>query len=361
MIATNEQMKIVNRILPINFSEDEFRLTEELTHNRIFKRIDSQETNVLLDTYYNIRLNHMDECTDPENKYTYLLYTILLEVLQVRKADYNGFVKKKKIRVFRINLIAIAIGLVIYALLGRWIYAGIALALLNGIVVRRWRNIISKVGRRFKIKLSKIQEYKTIFEVLFLFDSLFVILSVRAYNSVLYLLLGYIYVFLLFRYCMKLAKSEKALKFEEKWKTIVLKVVEYGIMLWIVVCAIFPMLDTFGMIFRTSSYKYVEGICMEAKDLPFGFQKGTINNIDVVLAKRNNLEVGNLYRIIYGEYTSAIIDVKQVTVKSDSKANEDINKQIDELIEDSKREEAKKIEEELAKKEKKEKKNKKSK
>ena len=44
----------------IKFSEDEFRLTEQLTHNRIYNRLDSLETDVLLDCYYNIKLNYFD-------------------------------------------------------------------------------------------------------------------------------------------------------------------------------------------------------------------------------------------------------------------------------------------------------------
>lgn len=349
MISLNDQIKVVNRILPIKFSEDEFRLTEELTHNRIFKRLDSQETNVLLDTYYNIRLNHFDECSDPENKYTYTLYTILLEVLTMREVDFDGFVKKRKAKIYQVNLIAIAIGLVFFLIFEKYLPVSIVLVLLNGFIVHKWKEIISKIGRKFGIKLSKIQEYKAIFSSLFLGDALLTILSVRAYNSVLYLLLGYIFVFLVYRKCMKTAKTEKALQFKEKWKVAVFETVKYLILLWIIVSAIKPILDAGGMILRTENCKYIEGICMESKDRAFGFKEGMVNNVGVILADRNNLEVGNLYRIVYGEYTSAIIEVKQITVKTDSKSSEEINKQIDELIEDSKREEAKKVEEALQK------------
>ncbi|MCQ2749185.1 MAG: hypothetical protein MJ246_04210 [Clostridia bacterium] len=135
MILLAEQMRIVNRLTPIKFSEDEFRLTEQLTHNRIFNRLDSLETDVLLETYYNIKLNYFDQCSQEENKYTYLFYTILLEVLTIRNVDIKGFVQKRKAKIFKINMISIAIGLVLFLFLQNYLYASLALVALNGAIV----------------------------------------------------------------------------------------------------------------------------------------------------------------------------------------------------------------------------------
>lgn len=353
MILLSEQMRIVNRLTPIKFSEDEFRLTEQLTHNRIFNRLDSLEDDVLLDTYYNIRLNYFDQCSTEENKYLYLLYTILIEVLTVRKVDYNGYVTKRKLKILRINSIAIAIGVIPFLIFMNNLYVCLAFIALNAFIVYRWKTIIAKVAKKFKTKIFKIQEFKMIFASLFLGDLLLTIFAIRAYNSVVYLFLGNLFVIFLWRYIMKKSKGEKALKFEEKWKQIVLQCVEYGVMLFLLANTVRPLLDVCGMFLRTSNYLYLEGICMDVKDLPFGFKRGKVNNVEVVLADRNNLEVGNLYRIVYGDYTKAVISVKQITVKTNTEETEEINKQIDELIEDSKREEAKKIEENLEKEQKK--------
>ena len=110
MVILNEQMKMINRLFPIRFSEDEFRLEESLTHKRIYGRLNEIDDNELLEVYYNIYLNYLEPFEDAKNVYLNLIYKILLEVFQNNNIEYEKFIFKQKAGVYNVNVISAIIG-----------------------------------------------------------------------------------------------------------------------------------------------------------------------------------------------------------------------------------------------------------
>lgn len=336
MVFTYDQLKLINRVFPLNFIEDEFRLEGNLTKERIYKRINSLNDNDLKNTYYLIHVKYRNDFIDEDNEYLCLCYTTLKQIAEERNINLRKYLDGIKLARRTVDLYFLA-GCVACGLIFKKILViHILFALLGMFVLFKWDDISLFIARKLNKKVIHVQQYAELPRMMTITAFIAIILSLRSYDSVLYLVCAYLFIlFCHYKSCMFLEK-DLIPDIDGLVKVILIRVYEVVMALLILWGLYNPMLDFFGEHFNTKSIKYIEGICSEVEDMPFDYKRATIDGNKVTISTlHHDVKVGDFYRIEYGVHTKAVTYVgrKDIVSQFKDKESEEITQVQDYLIE----------------------------
>lgn len=312
-LNTYDQIKMVNRTYPITFTEDEFRLDEDLTYKRLYKQLNKLPDIELTNAYYLIHVKYREYFRDRSNEYLAKLYDIHHTVCEDRGIDLRKYLRDINSRKKTIDIIAVVLAIVMFIFLRDIIPLQLGICIGNALIIWKWDNVALFIAKRLNRKALHIQQYKELPYIYFMASVVALILVLRSFNSLLFLFIGYLTVLICHIICFKKYEKDVYKELEDdkkkKW-TLIGRIYSAIMAILILVCLYNPTIDYIGTKFKTNSIMYFEGICTEVKNRPFGYKEATINGITVVLSTRNrDVEVGDFFRVEYGKHTKAVTNV----------------------------------------------------
>lgn len=323
MLFNYEQLRLINRVFPIEFIEDEFRLDPELTKERLHKRVSSIDDNDLKNTYYLIHVKYRNVFVDEDNVYLCLIYNMLKQVCEERNINLRKYLDGIKIARRSVDLYFLA-GCIASALIFKKILViHIIFAIIGLGILYKWDAISLFIAKKLKKKVLHVQQYVELPRMMTITSIICIIFTLRAYDSVLFLVC--IYAFLLFCHIRSVRFLERDVIPDIKKLTTNIAIRAYevimaGLIIW---CLVNPVRDLLGEWFDTKSIKYIEGICSEVEDKMFDYKLATIDGYKVMISTLNHdVKVGDYYRIEYGVHTKAVTYVGRKDIVSQFKDKE---------------------------------------
>lgn len=315
MVYTSEQLKMINRVFPIEFIEDEFRLEGDLTLKRLYKRLNVLSDNDLKNTYYLIHIKYRQEFDDDSNEYLFKIYKMLKDICAERNINLRRYLDGIKLAKKTVDFYCLLICIASVLFLKNFVWLHIVFAAIGITILLNWDKVALFVAKKLKKKVLHVQQFSELPKMFTIASITCMILYLRNFDSVLYLFVAYVALLFLHYGTYKYLERDVYPELDSMKKKILCRGYEIVMALLILWSIYNPTLDFIGEKFNTKSIKYIEGICTEVKDLPFGYKEILVDGIKVrISSAKHDVEVGDYYRIEYGTHTKAITYVSRKDV-----------------------------------------------